>query len=89
LEYGNKLGEPISSFMRTARPFKHNHFKIGDRVRLSDLGRQRCPEMPVAVATVVALSRNSTAVQVQFSERRTPMTLHVTYLERVGPEAAI
>jgi hypothetical protein len=45
--------------------------------------------MPVAVATVVALSRNSTAVQVQFSERRTPMTLHVSYLERVDPEAAI
>jgi hypothetical protein len=75
--------------MRTARPFKHNPFKIGDRVRLSDLGRQRCPEMPVAVATVVALSRKSTAVQVQFSERRTPMTLHVSYVERVEPESAV
>jgi hypothetical protein len=57
-------------------------FQIGDRVRLSELGSARCPTMP-ARGTVVALSRRATAVQVLMDGRKTPVLLHVSYLEAV------
>jgi hypothetical protein len=57
-----------------------SRFKLGSRVRLSKLGRTRCPTMP-GHGTVVGFSRRSTALQVLMDGRKTPAMLHLSYLE--------
>ena len=59
-------------------------FEIGDRVRLSALGRERCPQMRDTLGTVVKASKLPSSFAVLFDGRRTPVVMHRTYIERVG-----
>ncbi len=59
--------------------------KVGDRVRLSELGRARNPRMSDVLATVVNLSRLPSIVGVLFDQRRTMVRVHRSYLELVDP----
>lgn len=67
--------------MTKGRPLRDNHFKLGAKVQLSQLGRERCPDMPRHAGVVVGLSRLFTAARVQFPARKTSISLHISYLE--------
>lgn len=66
-------------------------FAIGERVRLSELGRQRFRKLQDKPATVVGYSRFTSAVNVKFDGNKSNTTLHTSYLEahsqRMTPEA--
>ena len=54
----------------------------GQRVRLSELGRQRCPKLKLKSDAGIVLSRLGTnAVRILFQGRKQPVTLHVSYME--------
>ena len=55
-------------------------FSVGDRVRLSELGRSRSPNM-TATGVVVNTSRTGTMYMVLLDGRARPVQLHWTYLE--------
>jgi hypothetical protein len=55
-------------------------FMIGDRVRLSELGRSRSPNM-TATGVVVGASRTGTMYMVLLDGRARPVQLHWSYLE--------
>ena len=55
-------------------------FNIGNDVRLSELGRLRCPTMD-RPGKVVGFSNRTPAVLVQFDGRRSIAVLHPSYLE--------
>jgi hypothetical protein len=55
-------------------------FMIGDRVRLSELGRSRSPNM-TATGVVVSASRTGTMYMVLLDGRSRPVQLHWSYLE--------
>ena len=58
-------------------------FAVGDRVRLSALGRERCPQMKDVVGTIVKASRLPSSLAILFDGRRTPVVMHRTYIESV------
>lgn len=58
-------------------------FEKGATVRLSELGRQRCPKLPHTEGLVIGFARSGRAFQVQFYGRVTAVTLHGSYLEQV------
>lgn len=54
----------------------------GQLVRLSDLGRQRCPKLKLKSDTGIVLSMSGiSAVRVLFHGRKQPVTLHLSYIE--------
>jgi hypothetical protein len=55
-------------------------FKIGARVRPSELGRQRFRRPSDKPATVVGYSRISSAVKLIFDGNKSPTSLHASYL---------
>jgi len=55
-------------------------FRIGDRVQLSELGRDRSPNMNTT-GVVVSVSRTGTVYMVLLDGRVRPVQLHWTYLE--------
>jgi hypothetical protein len=55
-------------------------FKIGARVRLSKLGRQRFRRWADVHATVVGYSRSASAVNVVFDGNKSSASLHTSYL---------
>jgi hypothetical protein len=55
-------------------------FKIGRRVRLSKLGRRRCPRLADRPGTVVGYSRFNSAVKVIFDGNKSATSLHASYL---------
>lgn len=55
-------------------------FHIGERVRLSELGRSRHPRMPDVLGTVASGSSSPNSVSVLFDGRRSPVLPHRTYL---------
>jgi hypothetical protein len=64
----------------TTTPKELHGFKVGDRVRLSELGRSRSWRMPDVAGKVIGFSGRATSVKVIFKGRTTPTTLHVSYL---------
>jgi len=56
-------------------------FKIGDRVRLSELGRTRYPHMSRS-GTVVGYSNYATSVRIQFDGRQHYTLIHTSYVEK-------
>jgi len=69
--------------MKGPRPLRGNTFQAGEEVQLSALGRERCPQLPRRSAVVVRASSRTLAVLVLFSGRKTPIALHISYVERV------
>ena len=54
--------------------------KLGQRVSLSVLGKERCPK--IKVNTGIIVSRNGpSSVRVLFDGRKYPLTLHLSYVE--------
>jgi len=66
--------------VRVYKPSPRIQFRIGDVVRLSKLGRARCPDIPEE-GTVKGFSSRATAVKVLMTGRKTTNVLHITYLE--------
>jgi hypothetical protein len=64
-------------------------FEVGDRVRLSELGRVRAPKMSAKAGTVIGFARLSSGVKVLFDERKSPTTLHFSYLELADVELGL
>jgi hypothetical protein len=61
-----------------ARP----QFRVGDRVRLSELGRSRAPKAKVQTGVVVRLPGPSAGgIQVIFDGNRAPTRIHRSYIE--------
>ena len=57
------------------------HFQVGDRVRLSQLGRQRMPRNKSTTAKVVGYGRSDTRIRVVFDGTAYPVSIHASYLE--------
>jgi hypothetical protein len=67
-------------------PASLSQLAIGDRVRLSELGRKRHPRIKQQLATVVGFSKGSNGVKVLFDRNASTTMLHVSYLELHGAE---
>lgn len=57
-------------------------FRKGERVRLTQLGRQRMPRAKSTTAKVVGYGRSDTSIRVVFDGSAYPVSIHVSYLER-------
>ena len=57
-------------------------FRIGERVRLSALGRERMPRNRATTAKVVGFGRSDTRIRILFDGSRYPVSIHVSYLEK-------
>jgi hypothetical protein len=55
-------------------------FKPGERIRLSALGKERCPKLN-RTGVVIGPAGRSDAIRVLIDGRKTPMTLHASYVE--------
>jgi hypothetical protein len=60
------------------------HFQVGDRVKLSELGKSRRPRAASEFGTVFAAPRGKASVWVRFDGNKSPTPLHTSYIERVG-----
>jgi hypothetical protein len=63
-------------------PIEEESLRVGDRVRLSELGRQRMPRNRATTAKVVGFGRSDTRIRIIFDGSRYPVSLHVSYLEK-------
>jgi len=53
----------------------------GARIRLSALGKTRCPRIKVHTGVVIRTTDGSDAVRVLLDGRNAPVTIHSSYLE--------
>ena len=53
----------------------------GKRIRLSALGKERCPKLKNHTGIVVGKSPRSNAFRVLIDGRKMPITLHESYIE--------
>ena len=53
----------------------------GKRIKLSELGKQRCPKLKNYNGIVVGKSLHSNAFRVLIDGRKMPITLHESYIE--------
>lgn len=81
----SELWKRLQSNESDASPSRRDlvEFEIGDRVRLSDVGRARCPSLHDLAGTVMGHSRMSCSVRVLFDGRRSREVLHMSYVELV------
>jgi hypothetical protein len=63
-------------------PGEQESFQVGERVRLSELGRERMPRSKSHTAKVVGYGRSDTRIRVVFDGAAYPVSIHVSYLER-------
>ena len=56
-------------------------FSLSDRVRLSALGKRRCPRLAGKTGTVVGRSIYVNSVAVLFDGNKVPRTIHGAYLQ--------
>jgi len=59
-----------------------NCFQIGDRIRLSALGRSRMTRIRSATGKVVGFGRSETTIRIVFDGSNYPVSIHSSYLER-------
>ena len=57
--------------------------QVGDRCRLSDLGRKRNPRRGVGLCEVVSFGNSSQRIRVRFLGYLSVHTMHASYLEPV------
>lgn len=60
-------------------------FRLGDRVRLSALGRNKSPRLMSESGTVIAEIPGN-VVRLMIDGRVDPITLHVSYVEKLTPD---
>jgi len=56
-------------------------FRVGDRVRLSELGKSAAPRAKVQTGVVVSVPVGRMSVQVVFDGNRKPTPIHCSYIE--------
>ena len=61
---------------------EQEYFRIGDRVRLSELGRKRMSRNRATTATVVGYGRSETTIRIVFDGSNYPVSIHASYLEK-------
>jgi hypothetical protein len=64
--------------------------KLGDRVRLNELGISRCPRIRIRNGVVVALSGHnsrSASLGILFAGNKRATRIHTSYVERDDAEA--
>jgi len=64
--------------------------KLGDRVRLNELGTSRCPRIRIRTGVVVALSGHngpSASLGILFEGNKRGTRVHTSYIERADVEA--
>jgi hypothetical protein len=66
----------------TTMSAEQEYFRVGDRVKLSDLGMQRMPRNRSTTAKVVGFGRSDTRIRIVFDGSRYPVSLHTSYLQR-------
>ena len=54
---------------------------IGARIKMSLLGAMRNPHLARKEGTIVGISRLNSSIRILFDGRRTPMSLHRSYIE--------
>lgn len=57
--------------------------QVGDRCRLSDLGRKRNPRRGIGLCEVMSVGYSSQRIRVRFVGYLSVHTIHVSYLERL------
>jgi hypothetical protein len=80
---GLKLNRELVDFIRAALGSRATiELKLGDRVRLSELGASRCPKIKVHTG-VVALPplTGSASIGIVFDGNKRPTRLHCSYVE--------
>ena len=55
------------------------------RVRMSELGAARCPNLAGREGVIVGEGRYRSTVRVKFDDFKSPTSLHSTYIEAVVP----
>lgn len=66
-----------------------SRLRVGDRVRLNELGSSRAPKMRAKSGVVVKLPKRASGggtVEVLFDGNRTPTRLHLSYIEHCSGE---
>lgn len=76
------------STQATAMSGEDQHYRIGDRVRLSELGKQRMTRSRTFTAKVVGFGRSETTIRVVFDGSSYPVSLHASYIEKDGEQPA-
>jgi len=66
----------------TTMTIEQEPFRIGQRVRLNELGRQRMPRSQSTTAVVVGHGQTESRIRVRFHGSANPISIHVSYLER-------
>jgi len=61
---------------------EQEYYRIGDRVRLSELGRTRMTRNRAMTAKVVGFGRSETTIRIVFDGSSYPVSIHTSYLER-------
>jgi hypothetical protein len=56
-------------------------FEVGDRVKLSELGKSRSPKATAAFGVVAGIPRGGRSVRVLFDGNNEPTQLHTSYIE--------
>jgi hypothetical protein len=67
---------------------EEEYYRKGDRVRLSELGRQRMSRNRATTAVVVGYGRSETTIRIVFDGSSYPVSIHASYLERDRPRDA-
>ena len=58
------------------------------RVRMSELGARRCPNLAGKEGVIVGEGRYRSTVRVKFDDFKSPTSLHSTYIEAVVEEGS-
>ena len=58
-----------------------SELELEQRIRLSTLGRERCPKLKSHTGVVTGKTGYSAAVRVLMDGHKTPLTLHTSYVE--------
>ena len=61
---------------------EQEYFRIGDRVRLSELGRSRMARNRASTAKIVGFGRTETTIRIIFDGSHYPVSIHASYLEK-------
>ncbi|MCW5705107.1 MAG: hypothetical protein R3D82_06515 [Xanthobacteraceae bacterium] len=61
---------------------EEHYYRIGDRVRLSELGRSRMTRSRATSGRVVGFGRSETTIRIVFDGSNYPVSIHASYLER-------
>jgi hypothetical protein len=65
-------------------------FRVGERVRLSEVGKSRAPRVRTQTGTVVKIPRTKSggrSVEVLFDGNKLPTRVHRTYIEKEDTRA--